>query len=994
MHPRDPQTDADSKQAGASVGGPPRAAQPLELAAPAEDDFDTGIARRKPLSVASAVPALPTPTQRISLRRRLIPPLVLLGGLAAACGTWLTHQSLQELLHVQTVGRSDALARAVAQAASEIGDSAQLQAVVSGLGTEEGVELIVVAAGEPAHVVASTRPNWPGLLVRNLPPEAGTDLRAGLEQGRESRRHDRESGRYELILPLDSQARAGGAGSPSAVLVHVDTRPMLGYVILSTWKVSLWQLGSLLGTTLLAYVLVRSVVLLPLRKIQDSMDLRSRGERSARAPELANDELGGLSSTLNRMLDVAAAQQERISTLVANVPGAVYRCEIDDRWTMLFLSQAIDSITGYPASDFVGNAVRSYASLIHPDDLPSVQQGVRDGLIARRTYELEYRIRHISGEWRWVSERGRAVGGRDETIVWLDGVIWDVTERKRAEQQLENYVLELEDKKSRIELQAELLVEQSHELGVARDRALDGARAKSEFLAMMSHEIRTPMNGVIGMTELLLSGELMADQRELAQTIQSSGEALLTILNDVLDFSKIEAGRLELEEIEFDVCDALEDAAELFAERAHGKGLELIVRCTPDLPALVTGDPGRLRQVLLNLVGNAVKFTESGRIVISVELDAPLQAQGCRLRFKVSDTGIGIAPEARARLFHSFTQADASTTRRYGGTGLGLAISRRLVELMGGEISVTSEPGAGSAFSFTAAFPGHSGPRPAPTGLAGRRALVAGGGEEMRASVIDALAREGLHVRGAADRAQTESALHAAIDAGAPFEVLLVDAALAGGDVGLLADLERGERPIGIPRILLVPFGRPMAPALLAEVHATASVFKPVRRSNLRRALTAALGGQEPVAALPQRDSSGTPETPAGAHVLLVEDNPVNQKLALAILKRMGHRIDLAGNGREAVEATAKRRYDVILMDCQMPEMDGFEATRSIREQAAEGYHTPIIAMTANALEGDRERCLAAGMDEYLTKPIRPARLEEMLARFLGVPGERQNASL
>jgi PAS domain S-box-containing protein len=783
-------------------------------------------------------------------------------------------------------------------------------------------------------------------------------------------------GRSAAALRLDASEYGPRSQGAAVLLTEFDLSAWTAAMRLATWNVSLWQLASLLVTALLAYLMVHRVVLRPLQAIHRSMERRSAGARHERAPELANDELGGLASTFNRMLDVASAQQERISTLVRNVPGAVYRCSLDDRWTMQFVSQAIESITGYPAHSFLGDAARSYSGLIHPDDLLGMQRAVRDSVGRRSAFELEYRVIHASGDWRWVHERGRVVVGPDASATWIDGVIWDVTERKRAEQRLEDYVLELEERKSYIEAQADLLREQAGELARARDRALDGARAKSEFLATMSHEIRTPMNGVLGMAELLLACDLEPHERDLAQTLQSSGEALLSILNDVLDFSKMEAGQVELEQVEFDPVDALEDAAELFAERSQAKGVEIVVRAAAGLPQRVLGDPGRLRQVLLNLVSNAVKFTERGRVVLSVERLPAGPSGRARLSFEVADSGIGIPAQTVPRLFHPFTQADASTTRRYGGTGLGLVIARRLVQLMGGDIEVHSEVGVGSRFRFSTEF-ADARSEPVASAHAGRRMLIAVSDEVARAALAERLEVLGADVVRTTELAAALDELQRCAPQAPRFDLLVFEA--AGDDAARLAAWR--ERGAPLPATLrLVPFAAPA----VQDGPADMDLRKPLRRAALGRAVQSLLGAATPAPALPaQRDGPLVAASPRSALVLLVEDNPVNQKLAVALLRRMGHRVDLANDGREALEAAEKRRYDVILMDCQMPVLDGFDATRELRRRMGESERTPVVAMTANALEGDRERCLEAGMDEYLTKPVRPARLAAVIERFL-----------
>ena len=676
-----------------------------------------------------------------------------------------------------------------------------------------------------------------------------------------------------------------------------------------------------------------------------------------------------LAAGVRLMLAIREAQamkSARFRSLIDRAWDLIAVTEVDLR--LAFVTPSAERVLGCQPDELRG---RPLTELVHPDDASAAVDAlaaVRDAPTEAAAFEV--RMQRSDGDWR--------------TIAWTATNLLD-------DPSVNGYVLNGSDVTEIRQSAADLVA--------ARDAALLASRTKSQFVSTMSHEIRTPMNGVIGLTELLLETELDTNQHELASGVKVSAESLLVIINDILDFSKIEAGKLEIEESALDVASVLDAVGRILAGPSHQKGLELLVDIHPDVPAALLGDATRIQQVLLNLGSNAIKFTSEGEVVLRARV-LHESAERVALHFEVVDQGIGIAPADQERLFSAFAQADSSTTRRYGGTGLGLTICRQLVELMGGKLGVTSVVGEGSTFWIELSLRraegvASNGSSRGPRTLTGQRALIVDDNATNRRILRQQLHSWGVEAMEAADGFEALELASVVADEGRAFDLGVVDLNMPGMDgIELARALKADQATAATILFLLSSSGNRLGEAESHLNGFAASLTKPVRSSELFDCLVTSLnaGVRDIVPTSTQTEKANPQEVPG--MILLVEDNKVNQLVGSKVLQQLGYRYDIANNGVEAVRAVESAAYDAVLMDCQMPEMDGYEATAAIRRLEATDRHTPIIAMTAAAMEEDRDRCLAAGMDDFITKPVRLDVVSTVLERWMSQPGRAREGEV
>jgi PAS domain S-box-containing protein len=728
---------------------------------------------------------------------------------------------------------------------------------------------------------------------------------------------------------------------------------------------------------------LQQVISGPIQELADTASSVSTQENySIRATKRGNDEIGLLFDQFNSMLDRlqqrdialqrahddlekrVAERTSYLNALIQNSPLGIM--VLDSEQKVQLCNSAFEKLFEFTREDVIGKSITNLFADVEPVleahrlalDETSVNLVVR--LQRRDQSFLDVELHTV----------GLMVNGE---LLGSLGLYQDISTRKRAEEEMQR----------------------------AKQAAEDASRAKSEFLANMSHEIRTPLNGVMGMTDLVLDTELTPEQREYLDTVKMSADSLLVVINDILDFSKIEAGKVDLDMGNFDLRDNLEGALKTLALRADEKGLELLCEIAPEVPGVVHGDASRLDQVIINLVNNAIKFTHEGEVALKVQLESR-EGHDCILHFTVADTGIGVPLEKQRMIFDPFTQADSSTTRKYGGTGLGLTISTRLVGMMGGKIWMESEVGKGSQFHFTTRMRSHGevvaiGTIAPPEILRHVKVLVVDDNRTNRRILEGMLRRWEMFSTSVEGGEEALAEVSNAESAGEPYGLILTDMHMPKMDGFELVERIRQRPELFAPTIMMLTSAGHRGDAeRCRELGITAYLLKPIRQSELREAIARVLGARQQTGAIPlvtrySLQDSRDPDTVL--RVLVTEDNPVNQRLAVRMFEKRGHRVAVASNGREALDALAKDTFDLVFMDIQMPEMDGFEATAGIREkEKGTGRHQIVIALTAHAMKSDRERCLASGMDDYLSKPIRPQDLDEILDRYSALRTKSKDA--
>jgi|GEM_PF-2696046 len=911
---------------------------------------------------------IPFPAKDISLRKRILVPLFFASSVLLGFVGYLTNQQIKEQLRENVSLRSQLAANSVSYAIDTVTTQGALHRYVSSIGAQPEVEVLVVAGGKPLRVIATTRHKWRDKLVEDIDDHFVREELIQASNAKSSKRFiDKETQKsfYTEPTPMGMLAPNEGLGSDGAILVALShqyfNQQLTSQVISKLFYYGL----SIILITAITYFLLSTRVLKPIFSIARAVDQPHQNTPPKISRDLFPDEIGGLAKALEDAFE-KKIESNRQANAYANalkfqknaLDQHAIVSEADAKGRITYANNNFCKISGFSREELTGQDHRILNSGYHVENY----------------FKSMYQSLQTEGHWRG-EIRNKA---KDGSLYWVNS---SIIAFKNDKEEIERYVSIRED--ITLRKQAELELIQAHEKiaqsleseNAARLEAERATLAKSQFLATMSHEIRTPMNGLIGVLHLLEDG-LSAEKSKLINTAQNSAEDLLVLINDILDFSKIEAGKMDLEHLVFDACELVEEVCELHAATAHEKGLEIASVCHPQRCFRTMGDPHRIRQIASNLVGNAIKFTQEGEVAVELRFSGT-NDEISALRFEVRDTGIGVAKETQEQLFTSFSQANRSTTRKFGGTGLGLSICKSLVELMGGQIGVHSEPGNGSTFWFEIPFEAATSPQPkqASLDLSGKRALIIDSNASVRKQIGNWLTHWNCDV---ADSAiYTEETI---CENARSYDFVFIDERRLAVHQNEWETAIKDEGAFGrATPILLHRYSESLLKGELTN--ACSHIRKPISVSQLRESLqeSKTIKATEPKIEAPK-------ENYHSKRVLLVDDNLTNRMIATELFKKLhGIQPDTANDGIEALRMLRKDAYDLVFMDCMMPEMDGYDATRALRNGDAgeQNQNAPVIALTANAMSGDREKCEASGMSDYLTKPIRPKAITDVLKRWL-----------
>ena len=900
-----------------------------------------------------------------SIRYKLVLSLAALWLLLSGLSLWLMQLSLPEKLNDQMQSRAEFLLNALRYTVKEAESIRDAEQFIEAIMQEPGVRLIMIVTGDPPEVTLSSVAGWKGYCPSRLPEPT---LIKGVENILHLHKHEHKAISasreffYATTLDTISSALDGTQAGQTVAIIGLDAAPTIQSLQDILWKLAMMFTTIMAGLIVLTWSMLERLVIRPVRKISQAMDETDSRRIKRVSPVRSNDEIGDLAHALDRMVDAwheAVEQANRLALVASRTDNAVI---ITDAGGLVeWVNEGFTRITGYTLDDMKGKKPGDV--LQGPDTDPPTRERMREGLAAGRGFKEVVLNYSKSGQPYWLSIEVQPLHDEQGQLSGFMAIEADITDAKEHESALLRAKEETEKTNQRLQE----TIAQAHQLA---EDAKQASQAKSAFLATMSHEIRTPLNAVIGFTSLLLDTELDDEQRNYVRTVRTSADALLAVINDILDYSKIESGRMDLEKLPFDLRECLEDALDLVANTAMEKQIDLAYLKQDDVPSVIIGDVTRLRQILVNLLSNAVKFTHKGEVVLKVSLESKADNR-CRLIFAVCDTGIGIPENRLNKLFQSFSQVDSSTTRRFGGTGLGLAISRRLVESMGGGMAVESQYGKGSIFSFSLDFefvPGRArlylrDPVPA---LIDKRVLVVDDNATNRTILTTQTRAWGMVCQETASVSETLAVLQN----GTSFDLILLDMQLPDGDGETLTrSIRQSPATAGSTVVMLTSLGFQRPDTGLFDAYLT----KPIKPARLYETLLGLFEGK--TQPLKPSSSKSKPEarlsvTKPPLAILVAEDNLVNQKIIRLLLRKLGYEAEMVANGEEVLEALKRRRFDLILMDVQMPEMDGYETTRIIR-QSYTGRESPrIIAITAGAMEEERDHALQAGMDDFLTKPI------------------------